>query len=225
MARAWDDTYSDNRNVNTLVNTQSYYINYYGIGEPVLYANEEPNVSAGQLVTGDYIPTPTYITSVSYNEDIPSWQVNLSNSVTTLDYIQITVRIYEVTSSPNPILTEVSQAYNYFEQRGVKKYFTRARPTIFTDGSPSIGLGMNIDFEEGSNTASVSTSPVPAFATWDTAKWDTVIWGGGIQVNNNWQGITGIGYCGSLVLKTNSNGVQIEWPSTDVVYQSGWAGI
>ena len=125
----------------------------------------------------------------------------------------------------SPILTETSQAYNYFEQRGVKKYFTRARPTIFTDGSPSIGLGMNIDFEQGSNTASVSSSPAPAFAAWDTAKWDTDIWGGGIQVNNNWQGITGIGYCGSLVLKTNSSGVQIEWPSTDVVYQSGWAGI
>ena len=225
VARAWDDTYSDNRNVNTLVNTQSYYINYYGGGEPVLYANEEPNVSAGQLVTGDYIPASTYITYVLYNEDESVWEVYLSNSVTTLDYIQITVRIYGVISSPNPILTEVSQAYNYFEQRGVKKYFTRARPTIFTDGSPSIGLGMNIDFEEGSNTYSVSTSPVSVTGVWDTSLWDSGIWAGGIQVNNNWQGITGIGYCGSLVLKTNSSGVQIEWPSTDVVYQSGWAGI
>jgi hypothetical protein len=125
----------------------------------------------------------------------------------------------------SPIQTNTSQAYNYFEQRGVKKYFTRARPTIFTDGSPSVGLGMNIDFEEGSNTASVSPSPPTVFSAWDTALWDDGTWGGQLSVYNNWQGITGIGYCGSLVMKTNSTGLQIEWPSTDVVYQSGWAGI
>lgn len=123
------------------------------------------------------------------------------------------------------IVSTASQAYNYFESRGVKKYFTRARPTIITDGFPSIGLGMNVDFEENTNVASISPNSAPAYGKWDTATWDTSIWGGGNQVYNNWQGVTGIGYCGSLVMKTSSAGIKIEWPSTDVVFQTGWAGI
>lgn len=123
------------------------------------------------------------------------------------------------------IVTTASQAYNYFESRGVKKYFTRARPTIMTDGFPNIGLGINVDFETNTDAAAVASGAVPAYAKWDTGKWDTGIWGGGMQVYNNWQGITGIGYCGSLVMKTSSAGIKIEWPSTDVVFQAGWAGI
>jgi len=225
VAQAWDDTYSDNRPVNTLSGSGLYWINYYGGNDPDLYSNYEPNVVVGQLVVGDYIPDGTYVTSIFYDDDAESWTIALNNSVTTIDHIEISVNFYNVTTSAKPILTEVSQAYNYFEQRGVKKYFTRARPTIFTDGSPSVSLGINIDFEQGSNTASVSSNSPPAYAAWDSAVWDTSIWGGGIQVNNNWQGITGIGYCGSLVMKTNSVATQIEWPSTDIVYQSGWAGI
>jgi hypothetical protein len=44
-------------------------------------------------------------------------------------------------------------------------------------------------------------------------------------MTNQWQGVTGIGYCGGLQFKSSSKGVQIEWASTDVVYQTGWAGI
>ena len=123
------------------------------------------------------------------------------------------------------IVSTSAQAFNYFESRGVKKYFTRARPTIMTDGFPSVGLGMNVDFETGASGASVASGAVPAYAKWDTGIWDTGVWGSGIQVYNNWQGITGIGYCGSLVMKTSSAGIKIEWPSTDVVFQTGWAGV
>ena len=124
-----------------------------------------------------------------------------------------------------PITATALQAYNYFDSRGVKKYFTRARPTIITDGNPSIGLEMNVDFEISTDVASVLSGPAPNYGIWDTSKWDAGIWGGGRQVLNNWQGITGIGYCGSLVFKSSSKETQIEWPSTDIVFQSGWAGI
>ena len=123
------------------------------------------------------------------------------------------------------IISVASQAYNYFDSRGVKKYFTRVRPTIITDGFPSIGLGMNVDFEDNSAAASISPIPTPSIGSWNTGLWDTQIWGGSLKVYNYWQGITGIGYCGSLVMKTSSAGIKIEWPSTDVVFQTGWAGI
>lgn len=123
------------------------------------------------------------------------------------------------------ITSIAKQAFNYFESRGVKKYFTRARPTIIASGTPAIGLGINIDFEDSTNAAPIGVSAPSAAGIWDVAIWDEGIWGGGSSVTNNWQGITGIGYCASLIFSTSSQQISIEWPSTDVVFQTGWAGI
>ena len=125
----------------------------------------------------------------------------------------------------NDIETNSLQAFNYFDARGVKKYFTRGRPSLFTNGNPSIFLGMNIDFDTGDNTAALSFSLGSVTALWDTAVWDVDVWGAGLTITNEWQGITGIGYCGAINLKSASSGTQIEWASTDVVYQQGWAGV
>ena len=122
------------------------------------------------------------------------------------------------------ITANALQAFNYYGSRGVKKYFTRARPSLFTDGVPSTFVGMNVDFQIADTTAALSFAPNP-YALWDTAQWDSGIWGSGLTITNNWQGITGIGYCGATQLKTSSSGIQVEWASTDVVYQTGWAGI
>lgn len=122
------------------------------------------------------------------------------------------------------IQTNVLQAFNYFKQRGIQKYFTRARPNIFTNGTPAIFIGVNVDFAVADTTQPLSFSGV-AYGRWDVGLWDTAIWGSGLDITNNWQGITGIGYCGAVNLKSASQGIQIEWASTDMVYQQGWAGI
>jgi len=122
------------------------------------------------------------------------------------------------------IVTTTLQAINYMGARGVKKYFTRARPSIFSNGAPAISVGMNIDFDTSDTTASVTFSPTSA-AVWDTSVWDTGLWGAGLTIQNTWLGITGIGYCGGLQMKTASSGLEIQWASTDVVYQTGWAGV
>ena len=46
----------------------------------------------------------------------------------------------------NNINGRILQAFNYFETRGVKKIFTRARPGIFSNGTPAITVGINVDF-------------------------------------------------------------------------------
>ena len=116
------------------------------------------------------------------------------------------------------------QAFNYFETRGVKKYFTRARPSIFSNGSPDIVVGINIDFNISESTAALSFSP-QTYGVWDSGVWDIALWGSDLAITNNWQGITGIGYCGAIQLASSSKNLQIQWASTDVVYQLGWAGI
>ena len=124
------------------------------------------------------------------------------------------------------ITTQTLQAFNYFGSRGVKKYFTRARPSIFTNGDPTIGVGMNIDFDTSDTTAPV-TFTGSTYGVWDglTSTWDVAIWGADLAIQNTWLGIIGIGYCGGLQMKTASSGLQIQWASTDVVYQTGWAGV
>ena len=116
------------------------------------------------------------------------------------------------------------QAFNYFDARGVKKYFTRARPSIFTNGSPSIFIGLNMDFDLEDTTSALSFSPQIS-AKWDTALWDVDYWAQDNVITNNWQGVTGIGYCAGTQFKSASQGITILWASTDIVYQQGWAGI
>jgi hypothetical protein len=122
------------------------------------------------------------------------------------------------------IKTNALQAFNYFEQRGVQKYFTRCRPNVFTDGSPSIFVGVNVDYNVADNTSALSYSPSTT-GTWDTSTWDSGIWASGLKITNNWQGVTGLGYAAAVQLKSASSGLQIEWASTDVVFQAGWQGI
>ena len=124
-----------------------------------------------------------------------------------------------------PIKTTALQAFNYFGSRGVKKYFTRARPTLFTDGTPVVNIGMNVDFNMAGIPTPVELTDLPSSGLWGSGLWGSAVWGGGMSVQNNWQGITGLGYCGGIILTSATNSVQLEWASTDVVFQRGWGGI
>ena len=125
----------------------------------------------------------------------------------------------------NNIVTNALQAFNYYGSPGVKKYFTRARPSIFTSGTPAIFIGINVDFDTSDTTGSVSYTPSSTQSYWDTAVWDSGVWGSNAVITNNWQGVTGIGYCGGVRFKSTSRNLPIEWAATDVVYQTGWAGV
>ena len=116
------------------------------------------------------------------------------------------------------------QAFNYFETRGVKKIFTRARPSIFSNGSPAVTMGMNIDFNTNDTTTPIAITS-PTAGVWDSGLWDSAVWGSDLEIQNNWQGLTGVGFCGGVQLASTSNKLAIQWASTDVVFQLGWAGI
>jgi len=122
------------------------------------------------------------------------------------------------------IETSALQAFNYFGSRGVKKYFTRARASIFTDGNPGVSVGVNVDFNLSDNTTPITFIPATG-AVWDTATWDDANWSDSSVITNNWLGVSGIGYCGSVQFKSVSRGTSMEWAATDVVFQAGWAGI
>ena len=121
------------------------------------------------------------------------------------------------------IPTRALQAFNYFETRGVIKYFTRGRPTIYSNGVPAISIGVNVDFQTADIVGALSFSPT-AYGLWDTGLWSQALWGSDTVVSNNFVGLQGIGYCAAVNFNSSSKNLTLEWASTDIVYQLGWAG-
>jgi hypothetical protein len=112
------------------------------------------------------------------------------------------------------------QAFGTFGNAGLLKRFTMARPIFRTNGLPSVYAGINVDFNILDVTAPLTFAPTPD-GIWDTSKWDGTLWGGDLNVLQNWQGLTGVGYYGAPVVKTASQGLQVRWVSTDIVVEGG----
>ena len=115
------------------------------------------------------------------------------------------------------------QAYSYFDAPGQQKRFTLIRPTFFVDvGQPGLYAGINTDFQTQNNLGKVTFKPTQAnIGIWDSSKWDQCVWSGGLVTYNEWQGVTGIGYCAGINLNMVSKGIDVRWTSTDYVMERG----
>ena len=123
----------------------------------------------------------------------------------------------------NNINGEVQQAYSYFDARGQLKRFTLVRPIFQTDnGVPSVLCGVNTDFAVQNDLGAVSFNSISTtIGTWDNSIWDTNVWGGNLSLTKNWQGVTGLGFSGGIVMKIVSQGIDVHWASTDYVMERG----
>ena len=121
------------------------------------------------------------------------------------------------------ITATAQQAYSYFEARGQLKRFTLVRPIFQTDnGVPSVLCGINTDFAVQNDLGAVSFNPnSTTLGTWDNATWDTSVWGGNLSLTKIWQGVTGLGFSGGIVMKVASQGIDVHWASSDYVMEKG----
>ena len=117
----------------------------------------------------------------------------------------------------------VQQAYSYFESRGQQKRFTLVRPILQTDnGVPTVLCGLSTDYETVDLTSQISFNPaILQTGEWDLDVWDNANWGGGLVTSKFWQGVTGIGYAGSISMNVASQGIEFHWASTDFVMERG----
>lgn len=117
------------------------------------------------------------------------------------------------------ILAQLKTAFNYLGSRGTNKWVTMVRPVYRANGSPTILLGVNIDFSDedpGSNL------DIPTAGTgWDQGDWDDAIWTGDAAYTVNWQTVGGIGYCMAVRLNALSRGQSLQVNSFDVQAQVG----
>ena len=123
----------------------------------------------------------------------------------------------------NNINAAVQQAYSYFDSLGQNKRFTMVRPILQSSGgTPAVLCGLSVDFQPIDNLGAISFNPATqTTSTWDTAKWDGNIWGGGLITSLVWQGVTGIGYAGSINLTVAAREIELHWASTDYVMEKG----
>ena len=123
----------------------------------------------------------------------------------------------------NNITATVQQAYSYFDTPGQNKRFTMVRPILQSDGGlPSVLCGLSVDFQPVDNSGAITFNPSSqSVGVWDLAKWDANNWGGGLITTRIWQGVTGIGFTGSINLTAVSQGIELHWASTDYIMESG----
>lgn len=110
-------------------------------------------------------------------------------------------------------------AFSAFGTPNLKRW-TMTRPIFRTNGNPAVLQTMNVDFNLSQSTSPLTFTP-STYAAWDSAVWDTSTWGGDYNIVQNWQGVNGIGYYGSPQMQVASQGIDLRWVSTDVVYEVG----
>ena len=112
------------------------------------------------------------------------------------------------------------QSFSAFQSPGQLKRFTMSKPIFRTSGSPAIYSNINIDFNLDAPVTTLNFTPTSS-GTWDNAKWDEGVWGGGLNILQQWQGLNGVGYYGAPIVQTSSQGIDVRWVSTDIVIEKG----
>jgi len=121
------------------------------------------------------------------------------------------------------ITATAQQAYSYFDSAGQLKRFMMVRPILqSTGGVPSVLCGLSVDFDTQSQLGNVNFNPSALQdGVWDASRWDQANWSGGLITTKIWQGVTGLGFAGSINLNVASRNIELHWASTDYVMERG----
>jgi hypothetical protein len=123
----------------------------------------------------------------------------------------------------NNITAAAQQAYSYFGTPGQLKRFTLVRPILQSSGGvPNVYCGLSTDFDTEINLGQVSFNPSSQNdGVWSVSKWDRANWAGGLTTTKIWQGVTGLGFTGSINLNVAARNIELHWASTDYVMEAG----
>lgn len=116
--------------------------------------------------------------------------------------------------------SQALQAFSHYGTPGNLKRFTMTRPVLRTSGSPAVLGTINVDFDTAEATSALSYSST-SYAAWDVTTWDGGPWAGGLAIVQEWQGVSGVGYYAAPQLNTASQGIDLRWVSTDIVFEPG----
>lgn len=123
-----------------------------------------------------------------------------------------------------PILIQVKQAYNYFEDGSgigfLRKHFQWASMLVASNAAPTISVKYSVDFvdipPEYVNSLTPSTG-----AEWDVDAWDVASWGS-TDAGNTQRFIVTLnteGVAGSMWMRASLDGVSFSWFATQYVLE------
>jgi hypothetical protein len=91
-----------------------------------------------------------------------------------------------------------------------------------TNGVPTVLCGISVDYDTVPLTNQIAFNPsIINIGKWDESNWDQANWGGGLTTTKIWQGVTGLGFSGSININIASQGIELHWASTDYVMERG----
>ena len=102
----------------------------------------------------------------------------------------------------------------------LQKQCKMIRYHLQTNGTPSVFGNVNVDYNLADESAQLNFS-TSVYGLWDAGLWDSAIWGAGLVPSADWQGATNIGYTFAPLIKTATQGIQLQWVATDLVFEGG----
>lgn len=115
-------------------------------------------------------------------------------------------QIYEADVSGADYLSSytalMKTSFQYYGDRGLKKRWTMCQPLLTTDRSVTPSLGLDTDFGSDGSLSSVAIVP-SNYGLWNQMVWNVDSWGGGEVIQNDWQSVTGLGQCASILMRVD----------------------
>ena len=110
-------------------------------------------------------------------------------------------------------------AFDYYGTKTLKS-FKMARPIVATNGTPTIEIGVNLDYEDIDVSGTLTFVP-SGKSLWGISLWGIDVWASGLQTLKNWIGLSGIGLCAATRVNVSSSGLEIRWQATDILFEPG----
>lgn len=124
------------------------------------------------------------------------------------------------TDSNVPISFDALQSFNYANAPSQLKQVKMVRPTLTSESTPNVLLGVNADFDTTAPTG-IPSYPQTTAGVWDTATWDGAVWGGDATIRRDWQTAFAMGYCVAAHMVGTISTSGLTWLSTDYVLEGG----
>jgi len=119
------------------------------------------------------------------------------------------------------INTDLLPAFSAFGSQSQVKRWTMAKLSMGCDSQFSYSGQINLNFDLTSSPPQPYNFATTSAGIWDTAQWDSAVWGGNIQPFSRWQMASGMGYYGTFRIKTSSQTSDIRYYATDYVFEGG----
>jgi hypothetical protein len=102
----------------------------------------------------------------------------------------------------------------------VQKQCRMIRYHLQSNATPAVFGNVNVDYNLADQSVQLDFAS-NQFGVWGTSLWDAALWGSALVPNADWQSATSIGYTFAPLIKTATQGIQLQWVATDLVFEAG----